>query len=187
MRKRDVQVGGTYEAKVSNSLVTVRIDRELPITGGWQGTNTKTGRTVRIKSAQRLRRPVQLDNDARKEQVMAAAPKATTAKPAAPKKVARKPLTRAAAEKVMKDNADAYKAYQVDRSKGVERSKNKHRVGYQAFKNAYRDLLEIKRAAGEIKVRTPKVAELPTTDADEVEDEAVLAAEADRVEAEQTS
>ena len=54
MKKSDVKVGATYSAKVSGSVVPVRIDRENP-SGGWDGTNLKTKKAVRIKSAQRLR------------------------------------------------------------------------------------------------------------------------------------
>jgi len=54
MKKSDVKVGAIYSAKVSGSVVPVRIDRENPH-GGWDGTNMKTKKSVRIKSAQRLR------------------------------------------------------------------------------------------------------------------------------------
>ena len=54
MKKADVKVGGTYAAKVSGKVVPVRIDAENP-RGGWDATNTATGRKVRIKSARRLR------------------------------------------------------------------------------------------------------------------------------------
>ena len=54
MNKSDVKVGGVYSAKVSGNVVPVRIDRENP-RGGWDGTNLKTKKSVRIKSAQRLR------------------------------------------------------------------------------------------------------------------------------------
>ena len=54
MKKAEVKVGGTYAAKVSGKVVTVRIDAENP-RGGWGATNTITGKKVRIKSAQRLR------------------------------------------------------------------------------------------------------------------------------------
>lgn len=57
MKKSDVKVGATYSAKVSGNVVPVRIDRENP-RGGWDGTNTKTKKSIRIKSAQRLRGPV---------------------------------------------------------------------------------------------------------------------------------
>ena len=54
MRKRDVQIGQVYSVKVSGRMVPVRIDRESPY-GGWDATNLKTGKRIRIKSAQRLR------------------------------------------------------------------------------------------------------------------------------------
>lgn len=55
MKKKDVVVGKTYIAKVSNKLARVRIDQECRY-GGWYATNLDTGRKIRIKSAQRLRR-----------------------------------------------------------------------------------------------------------------------------------
>lgn len=58
MLKKQVQVGGTYEAKVSGRLVVVRIDRESRF-GGWEGTNLVTRKPVRVKSAARLRRAVE--------------------------------------------------------------------------------------------------------------------------------
>src|SRR4051812_18230909 len=57
MKKDDVQIGETYFAKVSDKVVPVRIDG-LNRHGGWDATNTKTGKKVRIKSAQRLRSAV---------------------------------------------------------------------------------------------------------------------------------
>ncbi len=57
MKKNAVHLGEQYIAKVSGNLVPVRIDAENPH-GGWDGTNTETGRKVRIKSAQRLRRSI---------------------------------------------------------------------------------------------------------------------------------
>jgi len=54
MKKGEVKVGGTYVAKVSDRLTTVRISGESRY-GGWDAVNTKTGKAVRIKSAQRLR------------------------------------------------------------------------------------------------------------------------------------
>ena len=56
MKKRDVQIGLTYIAKVSGVLAKVRLTRESS-NGGWYGTNLATGREVRIRSAARLRRP----------------------------------------------------------------------------------------------------------------------------------
>ncbi len=57
MKKNDVETGATYVAMVSGKLARVRIERESPH-GGWDATNVDTGRRVRIKSAQRLRRAV---------------------------------------------------------------------------------------------------------------------------------
>ena len=59
MKKAEIEIGGTYRAKVSGGLTNVRITNESPY-GGWDGINTDTGRTVRIKSAQRLRFEVAL-------------------------------------------------------------------------------------------------------------------------------
>ena len=59
MKKADVQIGGTYRAKVSGRVVPVAIVRESPY-GGWDGVNTMTGHAVRIKSAQRLRGSTEL-------------------------------------------------------------------------------------------------------------------------------
>ncbi len=69
MKKNDVQIGQTYLAKVSGKLARVRIERESPY-GGWDATNVHTGRRVRIKSAQRLRRAV---SDAKRAKAIAAA------------------------------------------------------------------------------------------------------------------
>jgi hypothetical protein len=57
MKKKDVQVGASYLAKVSGKLAPVRITGESRF-GGWEALNTDTHRPVRIKSAQRLRRRV---------------------------------------------------------------------------------------------------------------------------------
>ena len=54
MKKNEVKVGGNYTAKVGDKLVTVRID-SAHSSGGWSATNTRTGKRIRIKSAQRLR------------------------------------------------------------------------------------------------------------------------------------
>ncbi|KAB2949489.1 MAG: hypothetical protein F9K17_02750 [Phycisphaerae bacterium] len=69
MKKNDVETGATYVAKVSGKLARVRIERESPH-GGWDATNVDTGRRVRIKSAQRLRRAV---SDAKRAKAIAAA------------------------------------------------------------------------------------------------------------------
>jgi len=62
MKKDQVHVGGTFVAKVSGKLATVRIDAESRF-GGWEATNVATGRKVRIKSSQRLRREVRHEKD----------------------------------------------------------------------------------------------------------------------------
>lgn len=56
MKKKEIKIGGTYLAKVSAKLVPVKIVEEH-YNGGWNAVNTETGRSVRIKSAQRLRKP----------------------------------------------------------------------------------------------------------------------------------
>jgi len=55
MKKNEVKIGGVYTAKVTNSEVPVRIEAEN-LHGGWDAKNVATGRKVRIKTAQRLRR-----------------------------------------------------------------------------------------------------------------------------------
>jgi hypothetical protein len=57
MKKSEITIGGVYVAKVSGKLVPVRIVRANPY-GGWEAINTATGREVRVKTAARLRRPV---------------------------------------------------------------------------------------------------------------------------------
>ncbi len=54
MKKNEIKVGGMYRAKVSDKVVAVRID-STHTKGGWNATNTATGKQIRIKSAQRLR------------------------------------------------------------------------------------------------------------------------------------
>lgn len=56
MKKADIKVGGAYLAKVSGHLTTVVIERNYG--SGWYAKNTKTGRPVWIRSAQRLRKEV---------------------------------------------------------------------------------------------------------------------------------
>lgn len=57
MKKNDVQIGATYLIKVASNLVPVKITREHDH-GGWEGTSLKTGKTIRIKTAGRLRKLV---------------------------------------------------------------------------------------------------------------------------------
>jgi len=56
MKKQQVKIGGVYSAKITDKVVPVRIDAENR-DGGWDATNLKTNRKVRIKSAQKLRGP----------------------------------------------------------------------------------------------------------------------------------
>ena len=57
MKQKEIEIGGYYLAKVSETVVIVRIERESPY-GGWDALNTETRRTVRIKTAGRLRAQV---------------------------------------------------------------------------------------------------------------------------------
>lgn len=50
MKKTEIQIEKTYAVKVSGNVVPVRIDGESPY-GGWNGTNLKTRKSIRIKSA----------------------------------------------------------------------------------------------------------------------------------------
>lgn len=54
MRAKDIQIGQLYVAKVSGRITVVRVERESPY-GGYDCTNITTGRSVRCRSAQRLR------------------------------------------------------------------------------------------------------------------------------------
>ncbi len=54
MKKADVEIGAVYCAKVSGQLTWVKIV-DVCHFGGWMGKNLKTDRSIRIKSAQRLR------------------------------------------------------------------------------------------------------------------------------------
>jgi hypothetical protein len=58
MRKAEIKIGSTYQVKVSGKLSRVRINGICPF-GGWYGTNTSTGRDVRIRTAARLRFEIQ--------------------------------------------------------------------------------------------------------------------------------
>ena len=60
MKKSEIEIGGTYVAKVSGRLTTVRIVNESQH-GGWNAINTATKHAVRIRSAARLRRKVDQD------------------------------------------------------------------------------------------------------------------------------
>lgn len=57
MKKEDVKVGATYLVKVAGNLVPVEITKEHA-NGGWEGKSVKTGKTIRIKNPQRLRKKI---------------------------------------------------------------------------------------------------------------------------------
>lgn len=54
MRKEDVVIGAIYGVKVSGFVVPVKVTGVHPL-GGFIGVNQVTGRTIRIKTAGRLR------------------------------------------------------------------------------------------------------------------------------------
>lgn len=54
MRKAEVEIGAHYRVQVSGQIVRVRILRSL-YSGGWEAVSLKTGRTIHIRTAQRLR------------------------------------------------------------------------------------------------------------------------------------
>jgi hypothetical protein len=60
MKKQDVALGQVYAVQVSGRIQPVRLVAESPY-GGWVGRNEQTGREVRIRSAARLRYPIQQD------------------------------------------------------------------------------------------------------------------------------
>lgn len=93
MKKADVKIGATYLVKVAGNLVPVKITREHE-KGGWLGTSRKTGKAIRIKSPQRLRKC--LDDAAHGANSAAKATK--DAKPAAKRDTCLPPAGRQAGE-----------------------------------------------------------------------------------------
>jgi hypothetical protein len=63
MKKNEIKIGHTYSVKVTDKVVPVRIDAEHA-SGGWTATNLVTNKTIRIKSAHRLREEVKANGDA---------------------------------------------------------------------------------------------------------------------------
>ncbi len=53
MKAEDVRIGGIYQTKVRNSLVTVKITGKHE-SGGWDTINTATEKTIHIKTAGQL-------------------------------------------------------------------------------------------------------------------------------------
>jgi len=64
--KKDVAIGAFYAIKHTSSqsgkLTIIKIERESPY-GGWDATNLKTGRKIRIKSNTKLRARVVKSTD----------------------------------------------------------------------------------------------------------------------------
>ena len=107
MKKNEVTLGGIYQAKVSNKIVDVRIEREHP-NGGWEATNLTTGKTVRIKSAQRLRKTVSLQT----QQTQPSITKSAFATPKTPRTSTRKTIFGHSACSVLKALGRAGLKYQ---------------------------------------------------------------------------
>jgi len=62
MKTKDVEIGATYLVKVGQNLAPVVIVSENEH-GGWNGESAKTGKAIRIKSAQRLRKRMPAEPD----------------------------------------------------------------------------------------------------------------------------
>jgi hypothetical protein len=65
VRSSDVVVGQVYLARVSGRVVPVRIERPVlvgvsKVRTGWEATNLATGRRILIRSAQRLRKRMEV-------------------------------------------------------------------------------------------------------------------------------
>ncbi len=63
MKQEQIEIGNVYAAKITDKVVPVRIDAVcLSLStgkpGGWDATNLKTNRKVRIKSAAKLRKQI---------------------------------------------------------------------------------------------------------------------------------
>ena len=102
MKKNEVKIGQCYMAKVTNNEVPVRIEAEKPTWRLGCAKNVATGRNVRIKTAQRLRRKcnasrlggpgasgseaTQEGNDGRQRRRTTAATGAKSAKPRQPRR-----------------------------------------------------------------------------------------------------
>lgn len=64
MNLADVKVGKTYAAKISERIVPITLVQSS-VYGGWSARNERTGRGVRIRSAQKLRFEVARSEDGR--------------------------------------------------------------------------------------------------------------------------
>jgi hypothetical protein len=90
MKKSEIKIGGVYIAKVTNKLTEVRIDAVSKY-GGWDGLNMRTGKSVRIRSATRLRSVAGKDAPASKAKNKHTGKPATKAIPETPAEPAMDP------------------------------------------------------------------------------------------------
>lgn len=63
MLRKEVVLGRHYAIKHDGRLSVIRIDGPYPYGNGWNATKLKTGRTIRIKSATKLRFEVVQDSE----------------------------------------------------------------------------------------------------------------------------
>ncbi len=80
--ENEVKTGKPYVARVNKKLVAVRID-STHTDGGWNATNMRTGKRIRIKSARRLQGPAKAEASEATKATAAHDGKPKTAKPAA--------------------------------------------------------------------------------------------------------
>ncbi|MBS3735483.1 MAG: hypothetical protein KGY99_11295, partial [Phycisphaerae bacterium] len=136
MKKNEVKVGRYYTAKVSDKMCTVRIDAENP-RGGWDATNLRTGKAVRIKSAQRLRggaRGPGKKMDAKQAQAIHAADQANARKA---EQRAKSPDGQTASERAMADSAeDAARAKKASKASGKAKASTKRDTGERRGRGA---------------------------------------------------
>ena len=120
MKQNEVKTGGLYVAKVSDRLVTVRID-STHTKGGWNATNTATGKRIHVQSAQRLRGPAGKKaaaakdaRDARKKDPSpTAGPKPAKTKKTAVEKMPERVGALAAAARVLADVAKPMRSQEM--------------------------------------------------------------------------
>jgi len=147
MKKADVQIGTHYRAKVSGQMTTVRIDAENA-NGGWNATNVRTGKKIRIKSAQRLRgetRGPSQKMDAEQAQAIHAADQANARKA---EQRAASPDGQTASERAMAESAeDATRAKKSSQAKPKAKAAAKADTGERRKPKAQTDA-KAKRPSG---------------------------------------
>ena len=87
MKKDEVEVGGTYLAKVGTRMVEVRIERENG-RGGWDASSVASGKPVRLKDPKHLR-PAKAAKEADTAPVAPPEGDGPAPEPAAPTKAAK--------------------------------------------------------------------------------------------------